>query len=93
MGECRYRSEPSILVTGGTVSGEVTYELYPLNVFVLVRGIINEKQWLVPYVGGGWTRMYYRVKVQDQDTVRYVVDQLNRRRPAAWSSLSRQSAR
>jgi hypothetical protein len=58
----------------GTVSGEVTYDLYPLNVFVLVRGVISEKQWLVPYVGGGWTRMYYRVKIQDQDTVRGSAD-------------------
>jgi hypothetical protein len=53
----------------GTLSGEVTYELYPINVFVLVRGIISEKQWLVPYVGGGWTRMYFREKIQDQGTV------------------------
>ncbi len=58
----------------GTVSGEVTYELYPVNVFVLVRGIINEKQWLVPYIGGGYTRMYYRETIQDQGTVRGSAD-------------------
>jgi hypothetical protein len=56
-------------VLHGTVSGDVEYELYPINVFVLVRGVISEKQWLVPYIGGGWTRMYYREKIQDQDTV------------------------
>jgi len=53
----------------GTTSGQVTYELYPINVFVLLRGIGSESQWLVPYVGGGWTRMYYRQKVEDQGTV------------------------
>jgi hypothetical protein len=58
----------------GTVSGEVTYELYPVNVFVLVRGIINERQWLVPYIGGGYTRMYYRETIQDQGTVRGSAD-------------------
>jgi hypothetical protein len=53
----------------GTMSGQVTYELYPLHVFVLLRGIISESQWLVPYIGGGWTRMYYREKIQEQETV------------------------
>jgi hypothetical protein len=58
----------------GTLNGEVDYELYPVNVFVLVRGIVNENQWLVPYIGGGWTRMYYREKIQDQSTVRGSAD-------------------
>lgn len=55
-------------------SGDVTYQLYPLNVFVLVRGVISENQWLVPYLGGGWTRMYYQEKVQDQGTARGYAD-------------------
>jgi hypothetical protein len=59
---------------GHGLNGEVDYELYPVNVFVLVRGIMNEKQWLVPYVGGGWTRMYYHERIQDQGTVRGSVD-------------------
>jgi hypothetical protein len=58
----------------GTVSGEVVYELYPLNVFVLARGVISEKQWLVPYFGGGWTRMYYRERIQGQEKVRGSAD-------------------
>lgn len=58
----------------GIVSGEVVYELYPLNVFVLARGVISEKQWLVPYIGGGWTRMYYRERIQGQDKVRGSAD-------------------
>ena len=53
----------------GTLSGNVSYDLYPLNVFVLLRGVISERQWLVPYVGGGWTRIFYQDKIQDQNTV------------------------
>jgi hypothetical protein len=54
----------------GIITGSVVYELFPVNVFVLFRGVFSEKQWLVPYVGGGWTRMNYQVKVEDQGTVR-----------------------
>lgn len=56
------------------VTGKVTYELAPLDVFVLFRGVFSETQWLVPYAGGGWTRMYYREKVQYQDEVRGSTD-------------------
>ena len=48
----------------GLVAGKVTHELVPLNLFVLARGVFNENQWLVPYAGGGWTRMFYREKVE-----------------------------
>ncbi len=58
----------------GTLSGEVITKLYPLNVFVLVRGIINEDQWVVPYIGGGWTRMYYRQSVEGQGEARGSAD-------------------
>lgn len=51
-------------------AGRVTYEVAPLNVFVLVRGLFNEKQWIVPYAGGGWTRMFYREEVEHQGVVR-----------------------
>ncbi|MEK6742681.1 MAG: MXAN_2562 family outer membrane beta-barrel protein [Nitrospirota bacterium] len=55
---------------GQVLTGRVDYELAPLNVFVLIRGVFKETQWLVPYAGGGWTRMYYRVKTDGQATVR-----------------------
>ena len=58
----------------GILSGEVTYKLYPLNVFVLVRGIITEDQWVVPYIGGGWTRIYYRQTVESQGQARGSAD-------------------
>jgi hypothetical protein len=51
-------------------SGSVTYKLYPVNVFILVRGIFSERQWVVPYVGGGWTRMYYWEEVEGQGIAR-----------------------
>ena len=58
----------------GITSGTVVYQIYPVDVFILARGVISEDQWLVPYVGGGWTRMYYREKVLDQETVRGSAD-------------------
>jgi len=53
----------------GTVVGNVTYELYPLQAFVLVRGAFIENQLIVPYVGGGWTRMFYEEKIEAQGTI------------------------
>lgn len=58
----------------GTITGNVTYELFPLQAFALFRGVFNEEQWFVPYAGGGWTRMYYRDKIEYQATVRGSVD-------------------
>jgi len=54
----------------GVIAGNVTYELAPLNVFVLFRGKFSETQWLIPYAGGGWTRMFYKEKIEAQSTVR-----------------------
>jgi hypothetical protein len=51
------------------LAGRVTYNLYPVNAYVLLRGVFNENQWIVPYVGGGYTKMYYREKIEGQDTV------------------------
>ncbi len=51
-------------------AGKVTYRLYPVNVFVLVRGVFSENQWVVPYIGGGWTRMFYRQEIEGQGVAR-----------------------
>jgi hypothetical protein len=53
-----------------TITGNVKYAAAPLNVFILARGIFSEKQFLVPYVGGGWTTMFYREEVQSQEVTR-----------------------
>lgn len=53
-----------------TLAGDMTYELDPVNVFIVARGVFTDDQLLVPYAGGGWTRMYYQQAIQDQGTVR-----------------------
>jgi hypothetical protein len=58
----------------GTTAGDVTYQIYPVNVFILLRGVLSDGQWFVPYAGGGFTRMYYREKVEGQDTVKGSAD-------------------
>jgi hypothetical protein len=50
-------------------AGNVIYDLYPVNVFVLVRGVMSDEQWLIPYIGGGWTRMYYQEKVEGENAI------------------------
>jgi hypothetical protein len=54
----------------GIYVGNVTYELFPVNAFILARGMLSEDQLVVPYIGGGFTRIYYREKVEDQPTAR-----------------------
>lgn len=56
------------------ITGKVKYELAPLSVFALFRGIFNEDQWVVPYVGGGWTRVYYKERIEYQPIIRGSVD-------------------
>ena len=56
------------------VTGSVTYEVAPLNVFVLARAVFSDNQVLIPYVGGGLTRMYYREKVQYQEDIKGSTD-------------------
>jgi hypothetical protein len=55
-------------------AGEVQYEIVPVNVFVLFRGLVSEEQWVVPYVGGGFTRILYWKETQGQDTIRGSAD-------------------
>lgn len=56
------------------LAGRVVYELYPLSAYVLLRGIFDEQQWIVPFIGGGYTRMFYREKIEMQGTVRGSAD-------------------
>ena len=57
-------------VLHATLAGDKTYKLDPVNVFIMTRGVFNDDQWLVPYLGGGLTRIYYRQASQSQGTVR-----------------------
>jgi opacity protein-like surface antigen len=47
-------------------TGRVTYQQVPLNLFVLGRAVFDENQWLVPYAGGGYTRMFFRQEISGQ---------------------------
>ncbi len=64
--EARGRASSTL---NGALGSNVTYDLYPVELFVLARGMVNEDQWLIPYIGGGLTRMYYRQQVQGQKAV------------------------
>jgi len=53
-----------------TTTGDATYELFPLDVYVLARAIFNEDQLLVPYAAAGYTRLFYREELSGQGTVK-----------------------
>jgi opacity protein-like surface antigen len=62
------------LPINGKPGGEVDFQLYPVHLYVMWRGVFFEDQWVVPYVGAGATRVYYRQKIQNQSSVRGDVD-------------------
>ncbi|GFO69389.1 hypothetical protein GMLC_29680 [Geomonas limicola] len=51
-------------------SQRVDYELLPLDVFIVGRAVFSEDQLLVPYIGGGYTRLFYRERVSGGETVK-----------------------
>jgi hypothetical protein len=53
-----------------TLTGEVNNQLVPLGVYLLGRGLFYEKQLLVPYAGGGYTRTLYWQEVKNQGKVK-----------------------
>jgi hypothetical protein len=55
-----------LLPLNGTLGGDVSYTLVPVHVYLVVRGVFTAGQWLIPYVGGGWTRAYYKQEVATQ---------------------------
>jgi len=57
------------LPANNTVGGRVKYQLFPLNAFILFRGIYKNNQWVVPYIGGGLSRAYYKANIQNQSSV------------------------
>lgn len=57
------------------VSGErVAYQLYPLQIGATFRAIFHEEQLVVPYLGGGWARVYYDIEIAGQDDTKGSVD-------------------
>lgn len=63
-----------MLPLNGTLGGEVDFHMYPAHLYVLLRGVFFENQWVVPYVGGGLTRVHYRQEIDNQSSVRGEVD-------------------
>jgi hypothetical protein len=59
---------PAIAKLHGTQAGNVMYEIYPFNAFVLFRGVVREDQAIVPYAGGGFTKIVYREAVEGQSS-------------------------
>ena len=53
-----------------SAAGEVTFAHAPVDIFLLGRGIFKEDQLLVPYLGAGYTRMFYREEVQGEGTTK-----------------------
>ena len=45
------------------LGGKATYRQIPLNLYVVARGIFREDQLLVPYAGGGFSRVFYRTEI------------------------------
>jgi len=62
------------LIQNQQQGGTVTYQAYPLGLYATFRMIFNEQQWLVPYVGGGASRVYYKQSIKGQDSVKGSVD-------------------
>ncbi len=56
------------LPLNNTTGGDVRVEFYPVQAFFTFRALFSEKQWIVPYAGGGWTRMYYKTQVTGEES-------------------------
>lgn len=57
------------LPSNNIAGGRVKYQLFPLNAFVLFRGIYAPNQWFVPYIGGGFSRTYYKINIENQSNI------------------------
>ena len=74
-----YDSGQGLLPNNGVLGGEVSYLLVPVHVYVVVRGVFTAEQWVIPYIGGGWTRAYYKQTVKNQQTYKGHADGWNAR--------------
>ena len=54
------------LPISGLKDGDVTYEIMPVDFYLLLRGRFAAGQWVVPYAGGGYTRFFYRQSIDNQ---------------------------
>ena len=57
------------LPANNTQGGQIKYQFLPLSIYLLFRGKFTRNQWLVPYIGGGFTRGYYRANIVNQSSI------------------------
>ncbi|MDH3325084.1 MAG: hypothetical protein OEM38_00030 [Gammaproteobacteria bacterium] len=60
-------------------AGVVAYEILPVDFYVVLRARFTERQWVVPYAGGGYTRFFYRQSIDGEGYARGSVDGLHAR--------------
>ena len=49
-----------------TVGGDVHFIIYPVDVYLEFQGHFSANQWLIPYVGAGYSRIYYQIDIANQ---------------------------
>ena len=64
-----YDEGVALLPSSNTKAGSVEIRLAPVNVYVKLRGVLQSDQLFVPYVGGGWTEIFYQQKIANQSDV------------------------
>lgn len=52
-------------LTGRTSADKATYEQFPVQLSISYRFLFDEDQVIVPYIGGGYTHLIYREKIND----------------------------
>ena len=57
------------LASSGAKTGEVVFKQLPVDVYAVFRARFSENQWIVPYVGGGYTRLFYQQYIVDQEKI------------------------
>ena len=56
-----------LLPLNNTTGGRVEYVLVPLDLSLELQAVFNSAQWLIPYVGGGYSELYYKLKIANQE--------------------------
>lgn len=56
-----------LLPLNNTMGGMVEYVLVPLDLSLELQAVFNPSQWFIPYVGAGYSELYYKLKIANQD--------------------------
>jgi len=63
-------SGSGILPLSQLPSGKVSYDILPLEFYAVLRAQFSQKQWIVPYAGGGYSRFFYRQLIEGKTYAR-----------------------